>query len=615
MARLVTILGFVCAFAAASAHAATFTVTNTADSGAGSLRQAILDANANGSGVTDTIAFAIPGAGVQTIAPASPLPTISTPTIVDGYTQPGSSVNTLTFGGGTNAVILISLDGVTQSFSGLTVGAAGTTIRGLNVQRFGIGIAGFTTGTTIVGNFIGTDPTGTIDRGNAFGIFFENADGGNQVGDISPASRNVISGNDVAIALGGADGNTISGNYIGTAADGVTALGNINGIFVQAAANNVIFDNLISGNDAGGASAAIELSGASTGNTIAGNLIGTTATGVGSVPNRIGINFTSFVMAAPTDNVIGTAGEPNTFANNLLDAIVNAQPTANRNRIQYNVFRDNGSLAIDLGDDGPTANDPLDDDDGPNDLQNFPVITSAMRSVGGAAIVNGTLHSLASSAFNVQLHYTTACDGSGFGEGGYVAETTVNTDAGGNGAFTFSLPFLPPGGQLTATATAANGSTSEFSACAPFVSEDPQITIDNPTVTEGNAGTSVMTFTVTLSPASLFPVTVNAQTADDTALAASDYVAAAQVLTFAPGQTTRTFSVTIHGDTTVEPNETLSVVLSTPTNASIADNTGVGTITNDDAAAPVPAVPIPSLSVYGLIAVTLLLALLAVRKL
>src|SRR5262245_23831799 len=92
---------------AAALSAATFTVTNTSDSGPGSLRQAILDANGNAG--LDTIAFNIPGAGVHTITPATPFDPLIDPVIIDGYTQPGSSPNTAPVG--TNAVLLIELDG------------------------------------------------------------------------------------------------------------------------------------------------------------------------------------------------------------------------------------------------------------------------------------------------------------------------------------------------------------------------------------------------------------------------------------------------------------------------------------------------------------------------
>ena len=95
--------------AAVPAAAATFTVTNTADAGAGSLRQAIL--NANSSFGPDDIAFAIPAPGVQTITLASGLPPITEALYLDGFTQPGASANTQPVGQGLNAVLLIQIDG------------------------------------------------------------------------------------------------------------------------------------------------------------------------------------------------------------------------------------------------------------------------------------------------------------------------------------------------------------------------------------------------------------------------------------------------------------------------------------------------------------------------
>ena len=99
-----------CLLAAAfAAPAATFTVTTTTDSGAGSLRQAILDANANPG--ADTIAFNIPGGGVHTIVLTTWLPKATDVLTVDGYTQPGSSPNTLPLAQGTNAVLNIEING------------------------------------------------------------------------------------------------------------------------------------------------------------------------------------------------------------------------------------------------------------------------------------------------------------------------------------------------------------------------------------------------------------------------------------------------------------------------------------------------------------------------
>jgi glucose/arabinose dehydrogenase len=110
----------------------------------------------------------------------------------------------------------------------------------------------------------------------------------------------------------------------------------------------------------------------------------------------------------------------------------------------------------------------------------------------------------------------------------------------------------------------------------------PTLAINDVSVTEGNAGTSQASFTVTLSPASSQTVTVQYATANNTALSGTDYVATSGTLTFTPGQTSQPVNVTINGDTQQEPNETFNVNLTSPVNATIADNQGVGTINNDD---------------------------------
>jgi hypothetical protein len=117
----------------------------------------------------------------------------------------------------------------------------------------------------------------------------------------------------------------------------------------------------------------------------------------------------------------------------------------------------------------------------------------------------------------------------------------------------------------------------------------PSVSINDVAVAEGNSGTSTASFTVSLSAASGLPATVAFSTADGTAMQPSDYQSASGVLTFAAGQTSRTVTVTVVGDVVNEPNESFVVNLANPTNASIADPQGVGTITNDDAVAPAPA--------------------------
>lgn len=119
-----------------------------------------------------------------------------------------------------------------------------------------------------------------------------------------------------------------------------------------------------------------------------------------------------------------------------------------------------------------------------------------------------------------------------------------------------------------------------------FATALPVLTVSDVAVTEGNAGTVNATFTVTLTPSFTGTVTVDYATADGTATAGSDYTAlSATTLTFLPGETSKLVTVSVLGDTTIETNETFFLNLSNPTNATIADPQGLGTITNDDSVA------------------------------
>jgi Right handed beta helix region len=243
----------------------TFTVVNTNDSGTGSLEQVILDANANANPTeVDRIDFDIPGTGVKTISPNSALPIITEPVVIDGYSQHGSSVNTLARG--TNAKLLVQIDG-TASAGGLTVQASHSVVKGLVLNRFSSGVAldispersaEVVTHVRIEGNFIGTDPSGTLDRGNAGGVDLFAASN-NTIGGTSRAARNLISGNDrngVQI-LGGAtfgrgrsDHNVVRGNLLGTQRDGLKPLGNdVNGVGIfgdDADGNNILSNSIFS---------------------------------------------------------------------------------------------------------------------------------------------------------------------------------------------------------------------------------------------------------------------------------------------------------------------------------------------------------------------------------
>jgi hypothetical protein len=128
------------------------------------------------------------------------------------------------------------------------------------------------------------------------------------------------------------------------------------------------------------------------------------------------------------------------------------------------------------------------------------------------------------------------------------------------------------------------GGSNQVVVVKGFNQPPPNLTINNVTVTEGNTGTTVATFTLTLSNASTKTITVNYATANGTAIAGSDYTAGNGSVTFTPGQTTRTVTVPVTGDVLDEANETFFVNLTSPVNAIITDNQGQGTITDDDAA-------------------------------
>jgi hypothetical protein len=278
----------------------TYTVMNTADSGAGSLRQAILDANGNAG--ADSISFAISGTGVHTISPLTPLPTITDAVTIDGYSQPGSSVNTNGPGLGLNSAPAIEIDGTNlgsgPSATCININASNVTIRGLIINRCYNDVL-ITSGSNnkVEGSFLGTDPAGAT--------FFANKDlwginlvgGSNDViGGLTPDKRNLIYGNFRAIEIGDNPntGHLIQGNLIGTNKAGTAALnptfapfgislrvitGSTVGGLTPAAAN------VISGWGAGiaiGNSLGTTLA---SGNFVQGNLIGTDVTGTAVIGN------------------------------------------------------------------------------------------------------------------------------------------------------------------------------------------------------------------------------------------------------------------------------------------------------------------------------------------
>lgn len=371
---------------------ATFTVTNTADSGGGSFRQAIIDAN--GAPGTDTIDFSI-GSGPQTITPTSALPFISGTVVIDGTTQPGFS-----------GTPIIELNGASAGASSIGINflSSGSTVQGLVINRFtsyGVALNASTGGHTVVGNYIGTDITGLIDLGNAHGVSSLFSTGGNTIGGVTAALRNVISGNDgIGVGLVDGDSNVVIGNYIGVGADGTTALGNDRGVYISNSNNHIV----------GGAA----------------------------------------------------AGAANIIANSTSQGIDVAGGTGHQ-FVQNSIYG-NGGLGIDLGTAGVTANDAGDGDTGANNLQNFPVLSHAATG-GTQTNITGTFNGAAASTFTLEFFSSPSADPSGNGEGEvYLGSDTINTDGSGNATVNTTLGVgVTAGDVVSATATDASNNTSEFS--------------------------------------------------------------------------------------------------------------------------------------------------------
>ena len=158
------------------------------------------------------------------------------------------------------------------------------------------------------------------------------------------------------------------------------------------------------------------------------------------------------------------------------------------------------------------------------------------------------------------------------------------TDVPADGQASFGFEAKPGSGGTTATGFTLNG-TTDTPPPPPVV---PTLTIDDASITEGDSGSSQLTFTVKLSQAASGPVTVGYSTANGTATAGSDYAAFTGTITFAAGETTKTITVPITGDTAVEANEAFTINLASPSGATIADGVAVGTIVNNDVAPPPP---------------------------
>ena len=366
----------------------------------GSLRQFLINSNAiSGTQAAD---FSV-GTGAITIAPNAALPQLTDAVMLDATTQEG-------FAGAPVVELNGSSAGAGASGFVLNAAASGSTIRGFVLNRFGadlIQLAG-SDNNLIAGNYLGTDLTGTIDRGAGdSGVQLSGGASGNRIGGTTAADRNVISGNDysgVNITGSGTNNNLVQGNLIGTAVNGSGALGN-------SSFGVVIWD---------GAS---------------GNQIGSATDGAGNV-----------------------------IANNNRGVIVDANSiNAVNNAILGNRIFANNTLGIDLYPTDVRANDSGDGDSGPNNYQNYPVLTSA-RTDGTQINFAGTLNSTANTSFRIEFFASAAGDASGYGEAErYLGFVNVTTNGTGNASFnTWLTTAVAAGESISATATRANAGFTSF---------------------------------------------------------------------------------------------------------------------------------------------------------
>jgi trimeric autotransporter adhesin len=513
---------------AAPVHADTFTVTSTANAGAGTFRQALLDANTNPG--DDDVEFDIAGCPgsppVCTIAPTSPLPIVTGRVFINGYLNGMGTPNTNPTSAGLNTVLGVEID-LTNNAGCLDFRGGGG-LRGVVVNRsptVAVCVQG-SPAFEIDGCFIGTNATGTAALGNDTGILL--ISDSNLVGGNTPAARNLISGNTTGVQIGTgiaqappntARDNLVAGNLIGTNAAGTAALpGQSTGIVVQMDSSSFSghssliggpgpqFRNVVSGQAQDG----VLLSGGSLlgpgQNIVMGNYIGTDVTGTVAIPNNTGVGIIGFNGG----NTVGstTAANGNLISGNTVSGVAIGTPDnvvrfnrigtdagtgalPNGTGIQIDVaddsivttntiaFNGNAGVLIGVADD-TTVGNTIDENSihtngargidltgAANNAQSAPAITAA--SIAGPTLtVSGTLTSDPGASFLVQIFSNAACDASGFGEGQtFLGETTVNTNGAGSGSFG-PLALMIPGGQpvITATATAnTNGSTSEFGAC------------------------------------------------------------------------------------------------------------------------------------------------------
>ncbi len=468
----------------------TLVVTNTFDSGPGSLRQAMLDSNSSPT-IAKSIQFNIRNQSQVPICPAvialsSSLPAIDSTMSIDGYTQPTSTKNTDANAFNANLCIMLKPASGTLPTGLRVLSSAGAgaslTVRGLGFGGFNqpiVLLGGQDLGHVIAGNQFGgvahgvSLPAASLSAIN-IGI---NASGSLIVGGVNAADRNVIvgAGNSgvsvqptVSSTLGDCQ---VVNNLIGLTPNGISALPNTYGIQISGS-GCVVARNRVAGNTI----ANLFIQGDS--NVVQQNLVGFNVQNNGFFTNTIG------VLINGSGNTIGAAGNggsitANIVRSNFAGGIVVKGDSAIANSINANLVYDNGNnsdgMDIDLwptgGVAGPTPNDATDLDAGPNDLQNFPVPKSLVYAAAGTLDRPGTVTAqlvTIPGSYRIDVYFSNAINSLGLRGHAEIALTHAIVQVPAGGKLSVSLPILVPsqsaGGVISMTATNSSGSTSEIGA-------------------------------------------------------------------------------------------------------------------------------------------------------
>jgi hypothetical protein len=475
-------------------NAATFAVTVNDDMGPGSLRQAILDANA-ASG-SDTISFAIPGVGPHRIVLESPLPTVTGTVLIDGYSQPGSAPNSLDTGW--NATIAIEIDCIALNTAQiglyLASGSAGSTVRGLsiyNVRYLSIRAEG--DDSTVIGNVVGLradartpNSLGYFAMSNRGAIAAYRTSAGNgrriRIGGPAPADRNIIGGSSNGISatseVAKIEDTVIENNWVGLDGSGGGVVANNYGIFLVNALRTIVRGNVVVGPGSGGDQIGPYVSqgfGLIADQGTVETVLERNRFGVDPTGDGISVGFIPFGLQTGLDlrnsaSIDMRIGDPADAGAGNIVGYTRGLNTAILGGIQHVTLAGNrlfgAGMAVDVSPvSGPNVNDPLDADNGTNGLQNHPELTSALTS-GATTLVQGSLSSMANTSYRVELFEATFCPANGRGHAQqFLGSIDVLTNASGDAGLSTSLPAVGAGRFLAATATDPMGNTSELGTC------------------------------------------------------------------------------------------------------------------------------------------------------